>query len=123
MKKKRRKKSEEDSNKIKCAQSKQKWHMPCSNITSKSITEKCIEEMEKSWACPWCYVSPHIGPAGHPSLQWESKLLGTVVSVAVHEKLSQTFDSQIEEICLNTNRILNKSLHSIQTKFQTNLRN
>lgn len=47
-------KSDNDSFKIKCVQCKQKWHMPCANMSSKSISEKSIEEMEKSWACPWC---------------------------------------------------------------------
>ena len=115
-------KSDGDSYKIKCSQCKQVWHLPCANISSKSITEKCIGEMEKTWACPWCYVSPHIRPTGHPSLQCESKLFGTVVSVAVHEKLSETFDSQIEEICSNTNRILKENLKAHSDKIAEELK-
>ena len=115
-------KSDNDSFKIQCVQCRQKWHMPCANMSSKSISEKTIEEMEKTWACPWCYISPLIRPAGHPSLKCESKLLGTVVSVAVHEKLSETFDHQIEEICLNTNRIIGESLKAHSDKIAEELK-
>ena len=115
-------KSNEESYKIKCSQCKQKWHAPCANISSKLITEKCIEEIEKSWSCPWCYVSPHTRPDGHPSLKCENKLMGTVVSVAVHEKLSETFESQVEEICSNTNRIIKEQLEAHSDKIAEELK-
>ena len=115
-------KSDLESYKIKCSQCKQKWHTPCANISSKSITEKCIEELERTWSCPWCYVSPYTRPDGHPSLQCENKLMGAVVSVAVHEKLSETFGSQIEEICSNTNRIIVEQLERHSDKVAEELK-
>ena len=48
--------------------------------------------------------------------------MGTVVSVAVHEKLSETFESQVEEICSNTNRIIVEQLGLYSDKIAEELK-
>ena len=64
----------------------------------------------------------HKRPAGHQSLKCENKLMGTVVSVALHEKLSETFESQIDEICSNTIRIIKEQLEAHSDKIAEELK-
>ena len=77
------------SYKIKCSSCKQHWHTPCAT----TFEEKMILELQKTWHCPWCHVTPFIRPSGHPSFKNESVILGTVVSEAVSTKISE--DMQI----------------------------
>ena len=81
--------SDQDSYKIKCSSCKQHWHTPCANLSCKSFEEKTILELQKTWHCPWCHVTPFIRPSGHPSFKNESVILGTVVSDAVSAKISE----------------------------------
>ena len=81
------------SYKIRCSSCKQHWHTPCANLSCSSFEEKMILELQKTWHCPWCHVTPFIRPSGHPSFKNESVILGTVVSEAVSTKISE--DMQI----------------------------
>ena len=85
--------SDLDSYKIKCSACKQHWHTPCANLLCSSFEEKMILELQKTWHCPWCHVTPFVRPSGHPSFKNESVILGTVVSNAVSAKISE--DMQI----------------------------
>ena len=114
-------KSDLNSYKIKCCQCKQQWHTPCANISSKSLPDKCVIEMEKCWTCPWCYVCPFMRPIKHPSTTTESKLLGTVVSTSVQEKLVETFDSKIEEVEEAVNKALSEHLETFSIKMADEL--
>lgn len=82
-----------DSYKIRCSSCKQHWHTPCANLACSSFEEKMILELQKTWHCPWCHVTPFVRPSGHPSFRNESVILGTVVSDAVSAKISE--DMQI----------------------------
>ena len=81
--------SDLDSYKIKCSACKQHWHTPCANLLCSSFEEKMILELQKTWHCPWCHVTPFVRPSGHPSFKNESVILGTVVSDAVSAKISE----------------------------------
>ena len=85
--------SDLQSYKIKCSACKQHWHTPCANLSCSAFEEKMILELQKTWHCPWCHVTPFIRPSGHPSFKNESAILGTVVSDAVSAKISE--DMQI----------------------------
>ena len=85
--------SDTESYKIKCSSCKQHWHTPCANLSCGSFEERMILELQKTWHCPWCHVTPFVRPSGHPSFKNESVILGTVVSDAVSAKISE--DMQI----------------------------
>ena len=81
-------KSIESSWKRKCSACNQIWHTDCANLkASKQIPEKVILTLDKTRMCPWCYTPAFMKQAGHPSSSNESKLMGTVVTVAVGEKI------------------------------------
>ena len=84
--------SNERSWKIKCSFCKQAWHTTCCNLVAKGIDDKVIADMEKQWACPWCYVAPFLRPVSHPSTQVESKLFGSVVAGVISESVATTIE-------------------------------
>ena len=84
--------SNERSWKIKCSCCKQVWHASCCNLVAKGIDDKLITDLEKQWACPWCYVAPFLRPVSHPSTQIESKLFGSVVSGVITESVATTIE-------------------------------
>ena len=84
--------SNEKSWKIKCCQCKQVWHTACSNLNSKTLTDKILAELEKDWACPWCFVAPFLRPSNHPSVQNESKLFGTVVAGVISDTVAEAVE-------------------------------
>lgn len=88
-------KSNEASWKVKCCSCKQLWHASCANLKAKIADERVIISIEKLWQCPWCFVSPHNRPQGHPSLKNECQLMGTVISDTVAERLAEEVSHSI----------------------------
>ena len=88
-------KSNEASWKLKCHSCKQIWHTSCANLKAKTIPETVILNLEKSWACPWCFITPHVRPAGHPGHVNERTLMGTVIADAVEERITEEINHNL----------------------------
>ena len=89
--------SNRDCYQIKCFSCSQYWHADCVNIRSKSLPEKCVLELQKSWTCPWCYKCPHPRPPSHRGQKNDELLMTTTISDAVTKNISDTMSALIED--------------------------
>ena len=119
-------KSNEKHWKIKCSNCKQVWHTACCNLVAKSLTEKILDELEKDWSCPWCFVAPFLRPLNHPSTKNESKLFGTVVAGVISDTVADCVDecltTKTESIKLSLEKCVTEAIDAHVQKFDSEMK-
>ncbi len=80
---------------LKCSHCKQSWHTSCANLKGE-LTDKVVTSLEKTWQCPWCFVSIHPRPKNHKSSKLDSVLQSTSQANVVTSQVIESLESFVE---------------------------
>ncbi|XP_063690521.1 uncharacterized protein LOC134823106 [Bolinopsis microptera] len=110
-----------------CSRCNQVWHSACANLKGSELAgQKAIDEILKSWECPWCYTCPHPCPKTHKSaklaLKLESLSEANQVSASVIESLDGMLKARFAEITQPSNNLIDsiqKQLSSLSDQVKS----